>query len=306
MMVVAAVVMGLAPSYPVLVVGAAVFGLGNGAMDVSMNALGVTVEQARRRPVMSRLHACFSIGNLVGALVVVVLGAAARGGHRHALSRCGPAASLLAVLLVGVLRVVPQSPAARGRGRHARGRSRRWRGCSPRWRSASGSPRAPPIDWSSLHVAEVGDVSPSAGAWGLACVAGFMVVIRLLGDLVVERLGRAVVVAAGRSAPWSATCSPRSAAASRHPGGLVPGRPGRRPDRAADLRPGRTRRRRPGPRPRGELRVRRLPGRARPDRLRRLALQPAAGDARARGHGGRPDRDVDPAAGGSHRQAPPA
>ena len=53
------------------------------------------------------------------------------------------------------------------------------------------------IDWSSLHVAEVGEVSPSAGAWGLACVSGFMVVIRLLGDVVVERLGRAVVVRAG-------------------------------------------------------------------------------------------------------------
>ena len=39
-----------------------------------MNTLGVSVEQARRRPVMSRLHACFSIGDFVGALVVVVLG----------------------------------------------------------------------------------------------------------------------------------------------------------------------------------------------------------------------------------------
>ena len=40
-------------------------------------------------------------------------------------------------------------------------------------------------------------MSPSAGAWGLACVSGFMVVIRLVGDAVVERLGRAVVVRAG-------------------------------------------------------------------------------------------------------------
>jgi MFS family permease len=53
------------------------------------------------------------------------------------------------------------------------------------------------IDWSSLHVAEVGDVSPSSGAWGLACVSGFMVVIRLLGDAVVVRLGRAAVVRGG-------------------------------------------------------------------------------------------------------------
>jgi MFS family permease len=53
------------------------------------------------------------------------------------------------------------------------------------------------IDWSSLHVTDVGHVAPSTGAWGLACVSGFMVVIRLLGDVVVERLGRAVVVRAG-------------------------------------------------------------------------------------------------------------
>jgi MFS family permease len=53
------------------------------------------------------------------------------------------------------------------------------------------------VDWSSLHVAEVGHVSPSSGAWGLACVSGFMVLIRLFGDTVVERLGRATVVRGG-------------------------------------------------------------------------------------------------------------
>jgi MFS family permease len=53
------------------------------------------------------------------------------------------------------------------------------------------------VDWSALHVTDVGDVSPSSGAWGLACVSGFMVVIRLLGDRVVELLGRAAVVRGG-------------------------------------------------------------------------------------------------------------
>lgn len=53
---------------PVLL-GAAlvVFGAGNGAMDVSMNAHGVAVERAGGKPIMSSLHACWSFGGLAGA-----------------------------------------------------------------------------------------------------------------------------------------------------------------------------------------------------------------------------------------------
>jgi len=193
-MVCAGVVMGLAPDYAVLVLGAAIFGLGNGAMDVSMNALGVSVEQARRRPVMSRLHACFSIGNFVGALLVVVLGRLV--SHDPTQWTLWSAAVLMAVLLIGIFRVTPQSPRRLsedgGRGRIP----------AVAWLLAAmavcfGLTEGTAIDWSSLHVTDVGDVSPSTGAWGLACVSGFMVVIRLFGDHVVEWLGRAFVVRAG-------------------------------------------------------------------------------------------------------------
>jgi MFS family permease len=194
-MVVAGVVMGLAPSYPVLVVGAALFGLGNGAMDVAMNALGVSVERARRRPVMSRLHACFSIGNFAGALIVVVLGhLLAEGTATHWSLWAG--AVTLALLLVGLFGQTPQSP------RRVAADGTAGKIPAVAWLLAAmavcfGLTEGTAVDWSSLHVAEVGHVSPSAGAWGLACVSGFMVVIRLLGDLVVERLGRAFVVRAG-------------------------------------------------------------------------------------------------------------
>jgi MFS family permease len=194
-MVVAGVVMGLAPNYPVLVVGAALFGLGNGAMDVAMNALGVSVEQARRRPVMSRLHACFSIGNFAGALIVVVLGhLVAEGTATHWSLWVG--AVVLALLLAGVIGQTPQSP------RRVAADGTAGKIPTVAWLLAAmavcfGLTEGTAVDWSSLHVAEVGHVSPSAGAWGLACVSGFMVVIRLLGDLVVERLGRAFVVRAG-------------------------------------------------------------------------------------------------------------
>ena len=292
--------MGAAPNYGWLVAGAAVFGLGNGAMDVSMNTLGVSVEQARRRPVMSRLHAFFSIGNLLGALVVVLFGAL--------LAEDTPQWSLWtgAVLVIGLLAAVggvtPQSPR--------------------RTVPVNGSGKVPPVvwllaamavcfgltegtavDWSSLHVTDVGGVSPSAGAWGLACVSGFMVVIRLFGDTVVERLGRAAVVRFGSLcalvgylftaffsglplilAGWCLVglgvglVAPQIYGLAGHIGagrGLGAG---------------------------GQLRVRRLPGRPCPDRVRGLTLRPAARDARARGHCGRADRDVDAVAG---RSGPP-
>jgi len=56
---------GLAP----LMVALFVFGASAGALDVGMNANGVLVERARGRPVMTSLHAGYSIGALVGAVI---------------------------------------------------------------------------------------------------------------------------------------------------------------------------------------------------------------------------------------------
>jgi len=194
-MIAASVLMGAAPSYLLLLVGAAVFGLGNGAMDVCMNALGVSVESARRRPVMSRLHAFFSIGNFAGALVVVLVGR---------LLATGPAtqwslwlgAALLVVLLAAVRPLTPQSPARTTTGADG-GRIPPAAWLLAAMAACFGLTEGTGVDWSSLHVTEVGHVSPSAGAWGLACVSGFMVLVRLAGDAIVERLGRALVVRGG-------------------------------------------------------------------------------------------------------------
>ena len=82
----------------------------------------------------------------------------------------------------------------------------------------------------------------------------------------------------------------------RDPRRLVPGRSRRRADRAADLRAGGPRRWRTRPRARGQLRVRRVPGRPGHHRLRRRALRPPARDARPGRDRSRPDRDVGPAA----------
>ncbi len=55
------------PDLLTLFLALVLLGFLNGALDVAMNAQGVTVEQGVGRPVMSRLHAYFSLGGLLGA-----------------------------------------------------------------------------------------------------------------------------------------------------------------------------------------------------------------------------------------------
>lgn len=48
------------------------FGAGLGAMDVAMNAQSIAVQHAAGRPIMSGFHALFSIGGLVGAMILTL------------------------------------------------------------------------------------------------------------------------------------------------------------------------------------------------------------------------------------------
>jgi hypothetical protein len=57
----------LAPSLAVLALVLLAFGLTNGVLDVSMNAHGVALERVLGRPIISSLHAGWSIGVLLGA-----------------------------------------------------------------------------------------------------------------------------------------------------------------------------------------------------------------------------------------------
>jgi fucose permease len=57
----------LAPSFPVLLAAFVLLGTGIGALDVSMNAHAVLIEERYWRPIMSSFHGLFSLGGLVGA-----------------------------------------------------------------------------------------------------------------------------------------------------------------------------------------------------------------------------------------------
>jgi MFS family permease len=87
---------GLASDGPTLFAALVVFGAGNSALDVAMNAQGSAVEQRLGRPIMSSLHGLWSLGNMTGAAVGAFLAAAGLSVQLHFLM----AAPLLVVALL--------------------------------------------------------------------------------------------------------------------------------------------------------------------------------------------------------------
>lgn len=190
-------VLAFAPGIPVAVVGAVVFGLGNGCMDVSMNTLAVHVERRRGRPTMSRFHAFFSIGSAVGAAVSWLVGRLPVDADAHV------QLTLLAVAVLGLVGLAvlwPSVPQSEPEPHHPDAP----RVPLPRatWLLGAmavcfGLTEGTGFDWSSVHVTDVAEVTPATGSLGLVFVSVFMVAIRLVGDHAVERFGHKAVVSAG-------------------------------------------------------------------------------------------------------------
>jgi MFS family permease len=197
-LIAASLVLAFAFSYPLAIVAALLFGLGNGAMDVAMNALGVQVEAARRKPIMSRFHAFFSVGNFIGAgavlLMALALGITGAGIVAPLMVTLAVAA---AIVLVVLLRISPEAAVVAHSADGVRTRIPTMAWVLGAMALAFGLSEGTAVDWSSLHVTDVAGVDPTVGALGLIAVSAFMVVIRLLGDGLVARFGRRNVVRFG-------------------------------------------------------------------------------------------------------------
>jgi len=193
-------VVGIAPSYVVLLCGIAVIGLGNGFLDVAMNALAVEVERARMYPVMSRIHGTWSLGQLIGSGVVLVAAIITPGAGLVLTAGLMTAGLGVVALLVG-LRIVPSAV-----GHHEQGEQgeRPVKAKLPRaiyllgvMSMGFGLSEGTGIDWSALHVTDVAHVSPGIGALGVTMVSGCMMIIRFAGDAIVAKVGRVWVVRVG-------------------------------------------------------------------------------------------------------------
>jgi MFS family permease len=189
---------GLAQIYLVAIIGSILLGLGNGAMDVAMNAMGVQVEAARQRPIMSFFHAFWSIGNFIGAgavlLLATVLGL--KGGE-VVTPLCISIAALVLVGLGVLVKITPEAAVVHHTVDGVRTRIPAVAWVLAVMALAFGLAEGTALDWSSIHVTDVAGVDPTTGAVGLIAVSAFMVVIRLLGDPLVTRFGRRAVVRFG-------------------------------------------------------------------------------------------------------------
>jgi MFS family permease len=166
LIVAAATTFAFATTYPAALVGAVLLGLGNGTMDVAMNAVGVQVEAARRRPIMSFFHALWSVGGFVGAGSVVLMATL--------IARTGPAivkplmllmAALALLALVVAYVITPHTAVIHHTVDGIR-------------------TKIPRVAW-------------LLAIMGLGAVSGSMLTIRLLGDRLVARFGRRAVVRFG-------------------------------------------------------------------------------------------------------------
>ncbi|MFF2382059.1 MFS transporter [Streptomyces sp. NPDC058108] len=192
---------GLAGNVWTLGAGLLALGVGNGCLDVSMNAHAVQVERAYGRPVMSAFHATFSVGGVLAALL----------GARTLSWGWSPAATLLAVAALGLVVSALAAPALLPSGRER----------------AAGSAQAAPSpgrrtprhiwtlaalalmimlcegvanDWSTLHLRRVLDAPPATAALAYGAFATAMTVGRLLADRVAGRFGPVAVLRYGASA----------------------------------------------------------------------------------------------------------
>lgn len=172
-----------------------VFGASIGIFDCVMNMQAIIVERDSGRALMSGFHGCYSLGGIVGAFMtsaimmaglspfnavlitmLVVFGLllfgasnALRGGREGGEADSGPAFALPhgVVLFLGIL-------------------------CFTVFLTEGSM-----LDWSAVLLTETHGLTPAQAGMGYACFSITMTLGRLMGDRIVDRIGRQRIVIIG-------------------------------------------------------------------------------------------------------------
>ncbi|MGZ0712172.1 MFS transporter (plasmid) [Coraliomargarita sp. W4R53] len=186
-------------SYVAVIVGLALFGLGNGAVDVVMNVEGAAIEKQTGKTILPLFHGFFSFGTVIGAGI----GALAAAWHINVFVH----ALVMSALIVGIalatyanvpVREIAGDTAAAADKKHWRERLHTaldaWR--EPRTYAlgvimlgmafAEGGAN----DWLALGMVDGHGTTAAVGALGLATFSVSMTVVRVFGGPIVDRFGR--------------------------------------------------------------------------------------------------------------------
>lgn len=180
----------LAQSLQQLLAVVVLIGFANGLMDVSMNAQGITVERRRDRPIMSSLHAFFSIGGMTGA-AAAALAYGLGGGIEHYLLTICILVMPPAVFALQGLFPDAQAPGVKGRILALPPRSL--------WLIAAFTFIAfvcegAMFDWSAVYLRDALRSDASTAALGFGTFSAAMAAGRLLGDRIIARTGRVTIL----------------------------------------------------------------------------------------------------------------
>jgi hypothetical protein len=182
---------GLSWDFASLVLPLFVYSIAQGTMDVCMNANGLAVERAGAGPIMSRLHATWSIGCFSGALLsaqAAVLGI----GTAPEFAALGLLEAVVGLLLLrGMLH--DRHTGEGGGFRLPTGRLALLGGLALVGMVAEASA----TDWSGVYLRRGLDASEDMAALAVATFAGSMALARLAGDKLSVVLGPARLVSGG-------------------------------------------------------------------------------------------------------------
>jgi len=182
----------LVGSHISLIVTLFVFGAANGAVDVTMNALGVEVERQAGRPVMSSLHGMWSAGGLVGA----VLGSLAAHQEVPPAVHLTLVAVLLGVVMLVVRPSLPEASSARDTPA-AKGRPDATMMLLGAMALCAFLVEGAMADWSAVLLRDTLSTSDAVAPWGYAAFAVAMTAMRFAGDRVTLKFGAVGVLRFG-------------------------------------------------------------------------------------------------------------
>ncbi|MFE3498921.1 MFS transporter [Kitasatospora sp. NPDC059160] len=206
--------LSVVPNYPVTLLVLFFDGVAVGCLNVAMNAQGAALEARFERTTMSRLHATFSAGSLLAALLASGVNAFTGSLAVH----FGLAAALLAVLALaarpGLLAERPDGAGNPDGAEHPDGAAAPAEQAGRKTRRGFALPAAATLwmglamvfgtvtegamnDWSALYLKDVVDAGAGLAPLGIAVVSVMMVCARIFADGWRTRFGDGRIVRTG-------------------------------------------------------------------------------------------------------------